>query len=274
MWLRTSSASTGRVMPKVGMFGLALVAVWAIPGLTQELDGPSDADARFEGRSPIVDVGTWAPPRELAENIRTLVAKRWAHPRDSIVIEWHEPTESIDGFVEPARLLGPGRGGSWIALLEDESRRASLRFRAGVRMSTPVATRDLPRGYVLTVGDVEWQEIVFWGAPTEPDTRPREGWISRRPITAGDPLVSPQVNPRPAVASGTNVTVRWTTGRVTVELSGRAVGNAALGEEVSVRLKTGLRVRGIAIDSITVLLSETPVALPSRSARRVARARP
>jgi len=258
MWLPISSVSAGSLIPKMGWFGLALVAVWAIPGVTQEIQAPSDAGTAVRAPALVLDIGPWTPPRELAENIRASVAKRWAHPRDSLVIEWHEPNEPIDGFRAPSRLLGPGRGGSWIALLEDETRRTSLRFRAGVRVPTPLATNDLSRARSLIAADIEWQNIIVWGAPTEPDLRPREGWITRRPIAAGEALLSPRVNPRPAVTSGSNVTVRWRTGRVTVELPGRAVGNAAEGEEVSVRLNTGLRVRGTAIDSSTVVLRDAP----------------
>lgn len=274
MWLRISSASSGGLMPKVGWLGLAFIAVWAIPGVTQEIKKPSEASAVLGGPAPANDIGPWTPPRELAQNIRSTVAKRWAHPRDSIVIEWQEPEESIDGFMEPARLLGPGRGGSWIALLEDETRRASLRFRAGVRVPTPLATSDLPRGHSLVAGDIEWQHTVAWGAPTESDLRAREGWITRRPIAAGEPLSPPLVNPRPAVTSGSNVTVRWSTGRVTVELPGRAIGDAAQGEEVTVRLETGLRVRGTAVDSTTVVLRKTPIVPASRAARRVTNGQP
>jgi len=73
----------------------------------------------------------------------------------------------------------------------------------------------------------------------------------------GEPLIAPAVVAPPAVRSGATVTVRVTSGRVTIELAGRAVGEAAEGEEVLVRLATGVRIRGVAADSNTVVLSES-----------------
>ena len=199
MWLRISSGRDS--FPRLGWLGLALVVVWALPGTTQELSEPQIA-AAFEGPRPALDVGDWTPPRELAESIRSAVARGWTLDADAVVIEWQEPDASIEGFREPSRLLGPGRGGSWIALLIDDDRRASLRFRAGIRVPTPLATADFPRAHTLGAFDIEWQDVVAWGAPEEVDTRSREGWITRRPIAAGEPLLPPLVSPRPAVTSG------------------------------------------------------------------------
>ena len=55
------------------------------------------------------------------------------------------------------------------------------------------------------------------------------------------------------VESGDTVTARWIGGRIQVEVLGEVVGSAAVGEEITVHLATGLRVRALVEDARTVV---------------------
>lgn len=259
----SASLPTG---PRVRALSVVLLGLFAVRGVAQEARGGvarGEAEARERALAAALSAaGTgvesgWSPPPALAGQIRLAVAERWGTPPDSLHIEWEEPAQPLKSGAEMRRLLGPGRAGSWIALLGQEESRGSIRFRAGMRLLTPVARIDFGRGRRLSAEDIEWTHVVSWGPPAEVGPQAAVGWITRRPIAAGDPLVRPLVAPPAAVRSGEAVTVRWTSGRVTIDVPGEAIGEAALGETVLVRLETGLRVRGTAADSQTVILSAT-----------------
>lgn len=150
----------------------------------------------------------------------------------------------LDLTVEPT-LKGTGSGGVWLLEVADTAgARVGVQVRAGVRVTMPVAARDLTRGQILAATDIEWREDVQYGGRQETAAVP--GWEVARTIARGETLRPPSVRPAPAVRSGESVQVIWSSERVRLSLEGVALATAGPGEPVRVRLATGRRVQGIA----------------------------
>src|SRR5690606_17857930 len=101
---------------------------------------------------------------------------------------------------------------------------------------------------------VELERSIAWGGRAY--ARPHDvlGWITRRPLAAGGLLVEPAVAPPPAVTAGEDIRVLVQNGPVQLMVPGRALGTAAAGEQVRVRLATGRRMTGIAeADGVVVV---------------------
>lgn len=260
----------------------ALVAVPAFAALqaqTPDTNGPpgNDPAAPAAGlpaaRDPSASAGArpWVPPASVERAIRAGIGARWGLSAEAVEIEWQPARRPLAEGLGLARLLGPGRSGTWIAMLESGTARASLRFRAGVRRRAPVARTDIAKDAVLTAEDLGEADVVIWGPPAADDVeRVAPGWVARHAIRAGEVLEAPAVEPPAAVTSGSAVTVHWSVGRVALEVVGEAIGDAAIGDTVLVRLRTGIRVRGIVVDAATVRLIEPAGTRPETRPRRAA----
>jgi flagella basal body P-ring formation protein FlgA len=133
--------------------------------------------------------------------------------------------------------------------------------RGYVRLTLPVATRDLARGETVREGDVRLVDtlLVWRGASLPSDTtRVVTGWVTRRPVLTGELLRVPAVMPPPVVTLGTRVSAIYQDGPVRLVLSGVATNTAPLGAPVGVRVddaRTGTRrLDGIAVAPNTVRL--------------------
>ena len=118
------------------------------------------------------------------------------------------------------------------------------------------ATRALRTGDTLRVDDITMVDtVITWRFNTPPDsTRPRAGWIARRPIAVGEFMRLPAVAPAPVIIMGSIVQVMWTDGAVQLLLKGVATNNAALGAPVGVRIDKNRRLDGIAVGPNSVRL--------------------
>jgi flagellar basal body P-ring formation protein FlgA len=105
----------------------------------------------------------------------------------------------------------------------------------------PVAARDLPRGAVLSEGDIAFRSATG-GRSSESAAA---GWVTRRVVRAGEELRPPAVARPDAVRSGEEVVVRVRQGTVLLTLRGTAAAGAGIGEKVWVRVGTGWRVEGV-----------------------------
>ncbi len=109
----------------------------------------------------------------------------------------------------------------------------------------PVATRAIARGESLVAGDIAWR------APRPADRAPDSsvvtpvGWVTRRVLRAGEPLLEPAVEPPPAVRSGQTVQLTYRSGDIRLTMPGVAMSSALVGEEVTVRLDASRRLRAI-----------------------------
>ena len=112
----------------------------------------------------------------------------------------------------------------------------------------PVAARRINRGAVLTADDIAGHTAAV------------EGWVSRRVIQPGERLEPPAVSPAPLVRVRQGVTVRLTSGTISLFIDGTALADGSLGDTLYIRLDARRRIRAVVSRDGTV----TAVALPSR----------
>jgi flagella basal body P-ring formation protein FlgA len=114
----------------------------------------------------------------------------------------------------------------------------------GVERTIPIASRALPRGATITKADylvmtTTVRSALRTAAPAD------SGWVTRRPVAAGEPLVEPAVGPPALVASGQPVTFVSDKSDVRISIRGTAASAGALGDLVWVRVDAGRRLRGV-----------------------------
>ncbi|MES2521499.1 MAG: flagellar basal body P-ring formation chaperone FlgA [Gemmatimonadota bacterium] len=129
--------------------------------------------------------------------------------------------------------------------------------RGYVRLSLPVATRDLARGDTVGAADFTLRDTTMvwrWNGVSPDTTRAITGWVTRRAIVAGEVLRAPAVMAPPLVTSGATVTVVYQDGPVRLTLTGVAMNTAPLGAAVGVRIDRTRRLDGIAVAPNTVRL--------------------
>lgn len=121
----------------------------------------------------------------------------------------------------------------------------------GVPRTVPIATRALARGATLTPADYDV-------APTTVRLALRDaaagdsGWVTRRPIAAGEPLVEPAVGRPALVTAGQLVSLVAEHDAIRLSIRGTAATSGALGDRVWVRLEGGRRLRGVVTAPATV----------------------
>jgi flagella basal body P-ring formation protein FlgA len=126
----------------------------------------------------------------------------------------------------------------------------------GVERTVPVAARALPRGASLSSSD-----YTMIAAVVRPSLRnaaaAESGWVTRRPVAAGEPLVEPAVGPPALVASGQAVSFVAEHAGIRLSIRGTAATSGALGDRVWVRVDAGRRLRGIVTAPATVRADTT-----------------
>jgi flagella basal body P-ring formation protein FlgA len=126
----------------------------------------------------------------------------------------------------------------------------------GVERTVPVATRPLPRGAVLADTDFQLTTAVVRSSLRSASAA-TAGWVTRRPISAGEPLVEPAVGPPALVTSGQLVSFIAEREGVRLSIRGTAASAGALGDRVWVRVEAGRRLRGVVTAPATVSADTT-----------------
>lgn len=126
----------------------------------------------------------------------------------------------------------------------------------GVERTVPVAVRALPRGTALTASDFQVKDTVV-RASLRKAAAAESGWVTRRAVALGEPLVEPAVGPPALVSSGQPVTFIAEHDIVRLAVRGTAASSGALGDRVWVRLEAGRRLRGIVTAPATVSADTT-----------------
>jgi len=202
----------------------------------------------------------WEPPPEAAAKVRGMVASKWGVSPDELHLEWSRPHISVDGEkLDIAELLGSGKRGRWMVSfdrLDRDEERLSVPLRTGVTRVQSFAREPIARGEILGPDDMDFLPQVHWGPPMDLPPVAEEGWVAQRRINAGEVLTTPGVRPPLMVVSGRPVQLVWSSGQLKISLQGKAVGSAALGEQVFVRTDEGHRMAGIVTGPSTVLLSD------------------
>ncbi|HLV26685.1 MAG TPA: flagellar basal body P-ring formation chaperone FlgA [Gemmatimonadales bacterium] len=133
---------------------------------------------------------------------------------------------------------------------------ATVAAAQGAGAGVLVASRELPRGHVLEASDIAYAESRSRerAAEVTAGQLPEPGWITRRVVREGEILRVPTVVPPSLVARGDTVRVHWRVSGIEISRPGIALGEAALGELVQVRLGALQRVSAVATGPSTVLV--------------------
>jgi flagella basal body P-ring formation protein FlgA len=126
----------------------------------------------------------------------------------------------------------------------------------GIERTVPVATRALPRGASLTTADYQLLAAVVRPALRNAAAA-ESGWVTRRAVAAGEPLVEPAVGPPALVTSGQPVNFVADHAGIRLSIRGTAATSGALGDRVWVRVEAGRRLRGIVTAPATVSADTT-----------------
>ncbi len=185
------------------------------------------------------DARAWDAARAFAE--------RWSVPAGDVRIEWSTADAPHLDPADEVQIRGDGSGGRYVIEIRQADGAVQRTWiRAGVAVPVARARIDGPRGVKLDSTHVEMVDGVAWGGPAYAQEQTVIGWVTRRPIAAGDELIAPAVAPPNVVTAGADVRVIVNDGPVRLMVGGRALGTAAAGEQVRVRLTTGRRMTGIA----------------------------
>jgi flagellar basal body P-ring formation protein FlgA len=176
-------------------------------------------------------------PARLAAAVAGAAARQWVADSAKVRLEWGViPAAAALSDSTPFSLTGKGADGWLIALFTPaKASPAAVRVRVGLLDSVTVAARPIARGATLAAADTRHEERVRWGVPAL-EMMPGEGWVTRRPLAAGDEITPSSATAPQVIKSGDQVRVEWQSGAVTVALDGVAMGSGSLGEMVSVRL--------------------------------------
>ena len=126
----------------------------------------------------------------------------------------------------------------------------------GVERTVPVAAHAMPRGATVTPADFS-----MIAAIVRPSLRTaaaaESGWVTRRAVAAGEPLIEPAVGPPALVVAGQAVTFVSDHAGIRLSIRGTAATGGALGDKVWVRMDSGRRLRGAVIAPATIRADST-----------------
>lgn len=217
----------GKVRPTLVVLG-ALVAALS-----------SHAQAQVHAQSAV------AVPSGFPDRVGAVVAARWGVDASAVRVELTSERTAWPDEDARFRVQSAAADGTFVLAFEGDATRP-LVVRAGMLASAPVAARDLARGETLTESAIAYEPTILWGPPKQPEPSASAGWQVRRRVAQGEPLRTPAVAPPLAVRAGDEVRIVLIRGGITVALSGRAAGQAGMGERVAVRADTGRRLEGVA----------------------------
>jgi flagella basal body P-ring formation protein FlgA len=181
-----------------------------------------------------------------------------SHPLPSTVERWHVQPRNVTFKGRPVLPFAldlngvDGASGGAVALtvwLTGRLHREVLVMRHAARRGDPLGCDDT----VVKLRDVDTPPSGALAGPCNLGA----DVVARRPLSAGDVLRASDVGLAPTVATGTDVRLRVSIGHVTLEKTGKALGDAEIGDHVLVR-PTGSAhaVRGVVAGRSLVELGE------------------
>ena len=127
---------------------------------------------------------------------------------------------------------------------------------SGVERTVPVAARALPRGATVMPADYQVVATIVRLA-LRTAAAAESGWVTRRPVAAGEPLIEPAVGPPALVTAGQAVTFVVEREGIRLSIRGTAATAGALGDRVWVRMESARRLRGVVTAPATVRADTT-----------------
>ena len=186
-------------------------------------------------------------PASIAQQVASEIAGRWHVAAADVRLAWGPAVRAAvdtSGAI-PALVADPG--GWFTVLLSAPSGRGTVRWsvRAGVADSVLLARHALARDATVDAADVIDTVVVHWGRPVRA-ARAQTGWVTRRPIAAGEELRTPAVDAPPVVAAGDSVQLVWERDHIQITLQGIALERAAaIGNRITVRIPGGRTLPGL-----------------------------
>jgi flagella basal body P-ring formation protein FlgA len=127
---------------------------------------------------------------------------------------------------------------------------------SGIERTVPVAARALPRGATVMPADYQVVATIVRLA-LRTAAAAESGWVTRRPVAAGEPLIEPAVGPPALVTAGQAVTFVVEREGIRLSIRGTAAIAGALGDRVWVRMDSGRRLRGVVTAPATIRADTT-----------------
>ena len=241
--------------PDLGVEGElpAAAAIEAATSAGLEVDPTTAAAIRVVRRSVTIDAGTYETL------LRTELAGRLAaKPEDiTVTLDGAAPVVAADATAAtPVKLnsvqVSPD-GGRFLATVAidigETVRNVSLRGLAVETVLVPVLNRAIARREVVLPADVSLERLDRRrvGRSALPDTGAIVGMAARRPLRVGDTVAAGDIEPPRVILRGELVTIVYQKPGMVLSARGRALGDAALGEPVSVLNEQSRRtVQGVA----------------------------
>lgn len=149
-------------------------------------------------------------------------------------------------------------GGRFAALVEGEEGPLRIDGTAVLEATVPVPVRRIARGETVSADDIELRRVRIEGTgPFAASVAEVAGREAAAPFREGRPIPSSLLKAPPAVRRNDEVTLVYQKGALRLTASGRALGDAAVGEAVKVsRPQASRAVEGVAVAEGVVMVME------------------
>ncbi len=129
-----------------------------------------------------------------------------------------------------------GRFGAVLNVMAEgmQPQRLPLSGRVIATQEVPVATRRLPLGTTIAPSDIRMARLPVARLPADVVIEPPVGLTTRRTISPGQPFTTASAARPATIEKGTPVTVTIQNGGLILQLRGRALTSASLGETVQI----------------------------------------
>lgn len=190
-------------------------------------------------------------PQDIDQYFRKIHGKQ-----NSVSIEIKTPIDKWPNCDKPQiGLPSGGRNMGNISLpVQCDKKKQYLQLTVNVTGQYYVATRNIQRGETIEFVDIGTKKGLIHQLPSgaSTDKMALRGTLALRNITAGQTFTSSMVRRPWAIKAGQTVYVFATGNNFSVKYEGRAINNAAVGENIRVRLINGQVVNGEAQENGSV----------------------
>jgi flagella basal body P-ring formation protein FlgA len=193
-------------------FGLAALLLSASPSWSEEIGTLIEEGLVTEMGAQMPAVGTFDLTIQGANQDRSYVV---------LSFFWYDPAK-----------------GQYVARGIDEETGAEVSFQgfAILNVPVPVPTRRISPGEIITAADLQTIDVPYARVATyaEFDAEAIDGMVAVRMLATGRPIMKASIRLPVVVARGATVEVKYKKGPLSLTAPGKAMSDAAIGEEVRV----------------------------------------